>query len=54
MVLMKELIRALFLAPLIVLIKFILRFHFLVTHLNHMMELHWTTLVLFLMDLNMV
>ena len=43
-----------FLNRLMVIMKLILRFHCLVTHLDHMMVLHWTTIVVFLMKLKMV
>ena len=39
---------------LMVLMKVFLSFHCFVTHLYQRLVLHWTTLVVFLMELNMV
>ena len=39
---------------LMVLIKVIMRFHLLVTYYDHLMKLHWSTMVEFLLYINMV
>ena len=52
--LIKEYIWVLLMADLIVIVKLILRFHCLITHLDKMIVLHFYTLVVFLVNLKKI